>query len=85
MRNRAQNPHLTSRFRLGERLSPERETVRSTPILGRLGEPILNARPCISRLGEMDSLGRKLQKPPSDHTQKQPEYVHSQQQQNPIR
>jgi len=37
-RIRAQNPHVTSRSHLGERLSPKREAIRSTPIPGRLGE-----------------------------------------------
>ncbi|QCD99473.1 hypothetical protein DEO72_LG7g755 [Vigna unguiculata] len=63
-RFRAQNTQVTLRPRLGECLSPERETKSLNPVLGRLGEkrePKLKTRLYNSRLGELDSLGRDLQ------------------------
>jgi len=66
---------VSLRPRLGECLSPERETKLLNPVPGRLGEkrePEPKMRLCNSRLGEMDSLGRKLQRFSSSHTRKQP-------------
>ena len=63
-RYRAQTLKFSLRPRLGECLSPERETMSLNPFLGRLGEnhePELNVRLCNSRLGEMDPLRRDLQ------------------------
>ncbi|QCD90044.1 hypothetical protein DEO72_LG4g996 [Vigna unguiculata] len=58
-----QNSQVSSRPRLGECLSPERETKSLNPFPGRLGEthePEPKMRLCNSRLGEMDPLGQDL-------------------------
>jgi len=74
-RYRAQNSQVSLRPRLGECLSPERETKSLNPVQSRLGEirvPEQKMRLCNSRLGEMDSLGRDLQGFNSDHALNSP-------------
>jgi len=63
MRSRAQQAQASSRPRLGEPLSPKREYWSlnfDTSRLGEKREPKTKMRLYNSRLGEMDSLGRKL-------------------------
>ena len=76
VRYHAQNSWVSSRPRLDECLSPERETMLLNPFPGRIGEchePKPKVRLYNSRLGEVDLLGRDLQGFESVHALNSPQ------------